>query len=164
MRPVGSCLLDAVDYGGPQRSSCGPVSRRVRLGWCSFSVDSGGLEPCRCSRPVRDAAPTITPTIFCSVRPRPSHCSWWACPALTSMCWPWSPPLPTSTNQARCPRSARFRGDRRETGAPGRAERPSKWWAVSLGTLPAGTTEAQVDDMMMVLKVADEATPTPNPA
>ena len=36
--------------------------------------------------------------------------------------------------------------------------------AVSLGTLPAGTTEAQVDDMMMVLEVADEATPTPNPA
>ena len=29
---------------------------------------SGGLEPCRCSRPARDAAPTITPTIFCSVR------------------------------------------------------------------------------------------------
>ena len=28
-------LLDAVDYGGPQRSSCGPVSRRVRLGWRS---------------------------------------------------------------------------------------------------------------------------------
>ena len=26
-------LLDAVDYGGPQRSSCGPVSRRVRRGW-----------------------------------------------------------------------------------------------------------------------------------
>ena len=34
---------------------------------------------------------------------------------------------------------------------------------VSLGTLPAGTTEAQVDDMMMVLEVADEATPAPNP-
>ena len=33
---------------------------------------------------------------------------------------------------------------------------------VSLGTVPAGTTEAQVDDMMMVLEVADEATPTPN--
>ena len=31
---------------------------------------------------------------------------------------------------------------------------------VSLGTLPAGTTEAQVDDMMMVLEVAGEATPT----
>ena len=35
---------------------------------------------------------------------------------------------------------------------------------VSLGTLPAGTTEAQVDDMMMVLEVADEATPAPSPA
>ena len=33
----------------------------------------------------------------------------------------------------------------------------------SLGTLPAGTTEAQVDDMMMVLEVADEATPAANP-
>ena len=39
----------------------------------------------------------------------------------------WSPPLPTPKNQARCPRSARFRGDRRETDATGRAERPSKW-------------------------------------
>ena len=27
-------------------------------------VESGGLEPCRCSRPARDAAPTIAPTIF----------------------------------------------------------------------------------------------------
>ena len=44
-RPAGSLssdvsgwivLLDAVDYGGPQRSSCGPVSRRVRLGWRSL--------------------------------------------------------------------------------------------------------------------------------
>ena len=35
---------------------------------------------------------------------------------------------------------------------------------VSLGTVPAGTTEAQVDDMMMVLEVADEATPAPSPA
>ena len=34
---------------------------------------------------------------------------------------------------------------------------------VSLGTLPAGTTEAQVDDMILVLEVADEATPAPNP-
>ena len=32
---------------------------------------------------------------------------------------------------------------------------------MSLGTLSAGTTEAHVDDMMMVLEVADEATPTP---
>ena len=30
-------------------------------------------------------------------------------------------------NPARGPRFARLRGDRRETGAPGRAERPSKW-------------------------------------
>ena len=32
---------------------------------------------------------------------------------------------------------------------------------MSLGTLPAGTTEAQVDDMMMVLEVAGEACPPP---
>ena len=32
---------------------------------------------------------------------------------------------------------------------------------MSLGTLSAGTTEAQVDDMMMVLEVADEAPPPP---
>ena len=32
---------------------------------------------------------------------------------------------------------------------------------VSLGTLPAGTTEAHVDDMMMVLEVAGEDTPHP---
>ena len=36
--------------------------------------------------------------------------------------------------------------------------------AVSLGTLPAGTTEAQVDDMILVLEVADEDTPAPKPA
>ena len=32
---------------------------------------------------------------------------------------------------------------------------------VSLGTVPAGTTEAQVDDMILVIEVADEATPPP---
>ena len=32
---------------------------------------------------------------------------------------------------------------------------------MSLGTLPAGTTEAQVDDMILVLEVAGEATPRP---
>ena len=36
--------------------------------------------------------------------------------------------------------------------------------AVSLGTVPAGTTEAQVDDMILVLEVAGEATPAPKPA
>ena len=35
---------------------------------------------------------------------------------------------------------------------------------IGLGTLPSGTTEAQVDDMMMVLEVAGEATPSPKPA
>ena len=34
----------------------------------------------------------------------------------------------------------------------------------SLGTLPVGTTEAQVDDMILVVKAAGEATPTPKPA
>ena len=28
-------LLDAVDFEGPERSFCGPVSRRIRLGWRS---------------------------------------------------------------------------------------------------------------------------------
>ena len=36
-------LLDAVVYGGPQRSSCGPVSRRVRLGWRSLPSTEGVL-------------------------------------------------------------------------------------------------------------------------
>ena len=35
---------------------------------------------------------------------------------------------------------------------------------MSLGTLPAGTTEAQVDDMILVIEVAGEATPAPKPA
>ena len=35
---------------------------------------------------------------------------------------------------------------------------------MSLGTLPAGTTEAQVDDMILVIEVADEDTPAPKPA
>ena len=43
-----------------------------------------------------------------------------SCPALTSMCWPWS-------TSSLGPRFARLRGDRRETDARGRAERPSKW-------------------------------------
>ena len=34
---------------------------------------------------------------------------------------------PTPKNPDGGPRFARLRGDRRETGAPGRAERPSKW-------------------------------------
>ena len=38
-------LLDAVDYRGPQLSSCGPVSRRVRLGWRS-TVECKGVGAC----------------------------------------------------------------------------------------------------------------------
>ena len=34
---------------------------------------------------------------------------------------------------------------------------------VSLGTLPAGTTEAQVDDMILVVEVAGEDTPPTHP-
>ena len=44
---------------------------------------------------------------------------------------------------------------------PARTSMCWPWSTSSLGTLPAGTTEAQVDDMMMVLEVADEATPAP---
>ena len=36
-----------------------------------------------------------------------------------------------------------------------------KMMGVVWGRVPAGTTAAQVDDMMMVLEVADEATPAP---
>ena len=34
---------------------------------------------------------------------------------------------------------------------------------VSWGTLPAGTTEAQVDDMILVVEVAGEDTPPTHP-
>ena len=44
------------------------VTRRGSRTNQALSVDSGGLEPCRCSRPARDAAPTIAPTIFWSDR------------------------------------------------------------------------------------------------
>ena len=44
----------------------------------------------------------------------------------------------------------------RQDGQRGRRNGGGSW-----GTVPAGTTEAQVDDMMMVLEVAGEATPTP---
>ena len=73
-------LLDAVDYGGPQRSSCGPVSRRVWLGWRSGQ----GLEPRRCLRPVRDVAPTILPTSRARFPPR-------AVPTFSSRAWPAAP-------------------------------------------------------------------------
>ena len=45
-------LLDAVDYGGPQRSFCGLVSRRVRLGWRSLPSTTNPILGVlgRCSR------------------------------------------------------------------------------------------------------------------
>ena len=33
-----------------------------------------------------------------------------------------------------------------------------------MGTVPSGTTEAQGDDMISVVEVAGEATPSPKPA
>ena len=127
--------LACITHGGPRPRGAGNEPLKPSR-WTS-----GGLEPCRCSRPARDAAPTIATTIFWSDRlaadagpgrrshRRPSMCWPWSTisPARPSMCWSWSTSSPASTNQARCPRCARFRGDRRETGATGRAERPSKW-------------------------------------
>ena len=45
----------------------------------------------------------------------------------------------------------------RQDGQRGRLNGGGSPW----GTVPAGTTEAHVDDMMMVLEVAGEATPAP---
>ena len=117
------------------------------MGWWT----SGGLEPCRCSRPVRDAAPTIAPTIFCSVR-------------LAADAGPGRRRSQLPQIRADALEAPDFVGigekPARQDGQRGRRN----GGAVSLGTLPAGTTEAQVDDMMMVLEVAGEATPAPKPA
>ena len=52
-------LLDAVDYGGPQRSSCGPVSRRVWLGWRFSDRSRTRLR----IRGIVGAVPTINTTL-----------------------------------------------------------------------------------------------------
>ena len=119
-------------------------------------VESGGLEPCRCSRPARDAAPTITPTIFCSDRlaadagpGRRAHrrdllrlvsgadldvlALVNAAPDFHKS-GPMPSMRPTSWGSAR---NRRARTGREAVEVVG---------VVSLGTLPAGTTEAQVDD------------------
>ena len=67
-----------------------------------------------------------------------------------------SGPMPSKRPTSR--RSARNR--RARTGR----EAVEVVGAVSLGTLPAGTTEAQVDDMILVVEVAGEDTPAPKPA
>ena len=109
-------------------------------------VASGGLEPCRCSRPARDAAPTITPTIFWSDRLAAD-----AGPGRRRSQLPRIQPdafdAPDFVGVGSKPTRQDGQRGRRSGGA------------VSLGTLPAGTTEAQVDDMMMVLEVAGEAPP-----
>ena len=106
---------------------------------------SGGLEPCRCSRPARDAAPTIAPTIFCSDRLAAA-----AGPGRRRSRLPQIRPdaleAPDFVGIGEKP--ARQDGQRGRRSGGGR----------SLGTLPAGTTEAQVDDMILVLEVAGEAT------
>ena len=57
-------------HGGPRPRGSAWVPNQSRPSrWTSR-----GLEPCRRSRPARDAAPTIAPTIFCRV----------------TGCWPWS--------------------------------------------------------------------------
>ena len=119
-------------------------------------VESGGLEPCRCSRPVRDATPTIAPTIFCSDRlaadagpGRRAHrrdllrlvsgadldvlALVNAAPDFHKS-GPMPSMRPTSWGSAR---NRRARTGREAVEVVG---------VVSLGTLPAGTTEAQVDD------------------
>ena len=65
-------LLDAVDYGGgPQRSSCGPVFKRVRLGW-----RSGRSRTRLRIRGIVGSIPTINTTLG-------------ACEGL-DVVWPWS--------------------------------------------------------------------------
>ena len=44
---------------------------------------------------------------------------------------------------------------------PARTSMCWPWSTSSLGTLPAGTTEAQVDDQILVAEVEGEATPAP---
>ena len=112
-----------ITHGGPRPRGSARVPNQIK----ALSVESGGLEPCRCSRPVRDAGPN-------------SHKS-----------GPMPSMRPTSWGSAR---NRRARTGREAVEVVG---------VVSLGTVPAGTTEAQVDDMMMVLEVADEATPAPQP-
>ena len=89
---------------------------RVGKGWQEArSGLSGGLEPCRRSRPVRDATPTITPTIFCSDR-------------LAADAGPGRRRSQLPQIRPDALEAPDFVGIGEETGAPGRAERPSKWW------------------------------------
>ena len=138
-------------------------------------VESGGLEPCRCSRPVRDAAPQSLPQSSAVTGSRPTLALVYM---LTGGPRCAGPGLRAHRSGPRCAghgrRAHRLPQIRPDVlDAPdfvGIGEKPARQdgqrgrrngGAVSLGTLPAGTTEAQVDDMMMVLEVAGEACPPP---
>ena len=71
MRPVGSCSSMPSITGGLNGA---PAGRFLDVsGWVGvLSVESGGLEPCRCSRPVRDAAPQSLPQSSAVTGSRPT--------------------------------------------------------------------------------------------
>ena len=96
----------------------------------------------------RDAAPTIAPTIASSAvtGSRPTLALVDAAPNFHKS-GPMPSKRPISWGSAR---NRRARTGREAVEVVG---------VVSLGTVPAGTTEAQVDDMILVIEVADEATP-----
>ena len=124
---MGSPNEMVASYSGPAR----PFNLRS----IPLVESSGGLEPRSRSRPARDAAPTIATT-----------------PALTSMCWPWStsslgPLLRIQTEALDSPDFVEIGAKpTREDGQRGRRNGGGSPWVPST---PVGTTEAQVDDMMM---------------
>ena len=72
-------LLDAVDYGGPQRSSYGPVPRRVRRGWRSLPTTLTHIHH-------RSAWPRFLEVDECHApRERCAHCASRGLMALTLM-------------------------------------------------------------------------------
>ena len=158
-----------ITHGGPRPRGSARVPNQIK----ALSVESGGLEPCRCSRPVRDAAPQSLPQSSAVTGSRPTLALVYM---LTGGPRCAGPGLRAHRSGPRCAghgrrahRLPQIRPDvldapdfvgigakpARQDGQRGRRN----GGAVSLGTLPAGTTEAQVDDMMMVLEVAGEACP-----
>ena len=121
-------LLDAVDYGGPQRSSCGPVSRRVRLGWRSLGGRRGDSNPVAVRAQLETPLPQSLPQSSGVTGSRPTLA---LVNELTGAALDVLVMVDELTGSHRIqdggPRFARLRGDRRETDARGRAERPSKW-------------------------------------
>ena len=115
-----------------------------------------GLEPRRCSRPVRDAAPTIAPTIFCSDRlaadagpgqraHRRDLLRLVSGPDLDVLALVDAAPDFHKSGPMPSQRPISWGSARNRRARTGR-EAVEVVGVVSLGTLPAGTTEAQVDD------------------